>query len=588
MKQFFKFMFASMLGTILTLLLLFFILVGIIAAAMSFTKSTVEISDKSVLHVTFAQAIPDRSTDDPFSNFNPASFESMEVTGLKDIMDNLEKAARDNKIKGIYFEVSSVPASAATVEELRNALLKFKESGKWIIAYGEMIDQQAYYLASVADRIYMHPEGFFLFKGINGEVAFLKGTLDKLGIEAQVIRHGKFKAAVEPLIQDKMSEANKEQVKTYISALWNQMVDGIADRRNLTQDELNSLANQLSLTDPGDAVEAGLVDGLRYMDELLDELADSAGIEASKDLKLIKLPKYLKAVDPQEKKIAKDKIAVIYAEGDIVSGKGTDGNVGSERFAKAIRKAREDEKVKAIVLRVNSPGGDGLASEVIHREIILAKKAKPVVASFGGVAASGGYYIACGADSIIASPNTITGSIGVFGVIPNMEKFFNQKLGLTFDRVMTNDHADFVGVNRPMNETEKAVLLKQVEDMYDDFIGHVSEGRGIEKAMVDSIGQGRVWAGTDALRIGLIDKFGGLDDAIRMAAGMAGITEYRISELPEVKDPFEKFMEMFGSQARTKALQQELGYFYPYYTSIKTLTTMQGVQARMLMDIQVK
>ncbi len=588
MKQFFKFMFASMLGTILTLLLLFFILVGIIAAAMSFTKSTVEVSDKSVLHVTFAQTIPDRSTDDPFSNFNPASFESMEVTGLKDIIDNLEKAARDSKIKGIYFEVSSIPAYAATVEELRNALLKFKESGKWIIAYGEMIDQQAYYLASVADRIYMHPEGFFLFKGINGEVAFLKGTLDKLGIEAQVIRHGKFKAAVEPLIQDKMSEANKEQVKTYISALWNQMVDGIADRRNITQDELNSLANQLSLTDPGDAVEAGLVDGLRYMDELLDELADSAGIEASKDLKLIKLSKYLKAADPQVKKIAKDKIAVIYAEGDIVSGKGTDGNVGSERFAKAIRKAREDEKVKAIVLRVNSPGGDGLASEVIHREIILAKKAKPVVASFGGVAASGGYYIACGADSIIASPNTITGSIGVFGVIPNMEKFFNQKLGLTFDRVMTNDHADFVGVNRPMNETEKAVLLKQVEDMYDDFIGHVSEGRGIEKAMVDSIGQGRVWAGTDALRIGLIDKFGGLDEAIRMAAGMAGITEYRISELPEVKDPFEKFMEMFGSQARVKALQQELGYFYPYYSSIKTLTTMQGVQARMLMDIQIK
>ncbi|MBE0641596.1 MAG: signal peptide peptidase SppA [Bacteroidales bacterium] len=367
------------------------------------------------------------------------------------------------------------------------------------------------------------------------------------------------------------------------------MVKGIAESRGITVDKLNEHADSLEATFTEDALNTGMIDGLMYENELLAELADSVGIEKAKDLELITLSKYVNAeLEDDDKEASKDKIAVIFAEGDIVDGKGESGSVGGKAFAALIRKAREDDKIKAVVLRVNSPGGSSFASEEIHHEIQLTKAVKPVVASYGGVAASGGYYISCGADSILASPNTITGSIGVFGVIPNKQKLFNEKLGITFDQVMTNDHADFMSLYRPMNAMEKELITRMIEDVYGTFIQRVGDGRGMETADVDSIGQGRVWAGSDALRIGLIDGFGGLQDAIAMAARMAGTTEYRIKKYPEIKDPFEKIMESLSGSAHAWLMHKELGELYPAYRELKRLQSLQGIQARMEYDVVIE
>lgn len=589
MKQFFKFTFASLLGFFIGIFILFLVFAGIIAAAMSFGDKETEVKEKTILHLKFDQPIPDRSPKNPFANFSPGNFEPVQTLGLDEILESIEKASRDSRIKGIYLEFSGIPAYMATIEEIRNALLEFKSSGKFIIAYGDNADQKAYYLASVADRIYMNPEGMLLFNGLAGQVMFIRGTLEKLGIEAQVIRHGKFKSAIEPLIQDEMSPANEEQVLTYISALWDHMVMGISESRGISVEVLNAYADSLEATFTEDAVNLGMLDALKYENEMLEELADSVGTEKTKDLELLSLAKYVNVeLEDDEKEGKKDKIAVIFAEGDIVDGKAEDGSVGGKSYAALIRKAREDEKVKAVVLRVNSPGGSSFASEEIHHEIELTRAVKPVVASYGGVAASGGYYISCGADSILASPNTITGSIGVFGVIPNMQKLFNDKLGITFDQVMTNHHADFMSVYRPMNKMEEALITRMIEDVYSTFIQRVGDGRGMETADVDSIGQGRVWAGSDALELGLIDGYGGLQDAIEMAARMAGTTEYRVKKYPEIKDPFEKIMESLGGSAQSWMVKRELGEFYPAYRALKQLQSMQGVQARMEYDVVIE
>lgn len=588
MKQFFKFFFASLLSFFVGLFLILLILGGIVAAAMSFGEEETSVKNQTILKMSFKEPIPDRASDDPFANFSKGSFEPSNQIGLDDILKNLKKAAKDDRIEGIYLEMTGLQAYMATVEEIRDALIEFKQSGKFIIAYGDAADQKAYYLASVADRIVMNPEGMFVFNGIQGQVMFLKGTLDKLGIEAQVIRHGKFKSAIEPLIQQEMSEANKEQVTSYISALWNHMIEGISVSRGVSVEALNMYADSMSLTFIEDAMKAGLVDDMKFRTDMFDELADSVGIEDVDDLEILSFGKYRKAeLEDDDEEISRDKIAVIYAEGEIVDGEGEEGSVGGDKFAKLIREARLDEKVKAIVLRVNSPGGSGFASEIIHHEVLLAKAEKPVIASFGGVAASGGYYIACAADSILASPNTITGSIGVFGVIPNMQELFNDKLGLTFDKVMTNAHSDFMDLYRPMNEMERALLTRLVEDMYATFIGHVADGRGMTTEAVDEIGQGRVWAGANAININLVDKFGGLQEAIEMAASMAELESYRISSFPKMKDPFEKIMEGFTGSARMWMLEREMGQLLPVYEQIKRMEHMNKLQARMMYDITV-
>jgi len=420
-----------------------------------------------------------------------------------------------------------------------------------------------------------------------GQVMFFKGLLDKIEVEAQVIRHGKFKSAIEPFTLDKMSEPNKVQTLTFISGMWNHILSGISASRNIPVENLTTIANEFKIQSPDDAVSLKLVDKLLYKDEVLVELKNRVEAKTIKELKLMKLGKYAKApVD--DKKSSGDKIAVIYATGNIISGEGDDASIGSESISKAIRKARLDDKVKAVVLRVNSPGGSALASDVIWREMLLTKASKPVVVSMGNVAASGGYYIACAADKIFAYPNTITGSIGVFGIIPNMKEMFSKNLGITFDEVKTNPYADYIPITRPMTDGEKKIITHDIENIYSTFITHVSEGRKMTVARVDSIGQGRVWSGVDAKRLGLVDEFGGLDDAIAEAAKLAKLKEYGTMELPEQKDTFEQLMETFTGDNSSVFLKKELGAAYPYFNYLSRMSKMEGVQALMPYDFIIK
>ena len=588
MRQFLKFTLASMVGFFLMSLLAFFIFMGIIMASISSfdKKETVTVPDKTILMVSFDQPIAERSSDNPFDNMRLFGGSRAKSLGLNDILLNIKKASEDANVKGMYMEMSDVPSGQATVEEIRNALVDFKKKGKFIVSYGEIFTQKAYYLASVSDKIYLNPVGMFEFKGLSAETMFFKGLLDKLYIQPQIIRHGKFKSAVEPLILDKMSDASKQQSNALVSSIWNHMLANISDSRKIAQDDLNTIANELKVQTPQDAISLKLVDNILYKDQVLDELKGRVNISNAKDLKFMSLNKYANSTTKSNN--ASDRIAVVYAYGDIVSGNGSNDNIGSERISKAIRQARLDEKVKAIVLRVNSPGGSALASDVIWREMILAKKVKPIVVSMGDVAASGGYYISCAANKIFAYPNTITGSIGVFGIIPNMKEMFNKKLGITFDGVKTNTYADFIPVTRPMTESEKKIMTKGVETTYATFITHVGEGRNMRPESVDSIGQGRVWSGVDAKRIGLIDEFGGINEAIKEAAKLAKLSTYRIKELPERKDAFTQFLEELTGEYATRVAKKEMGAAYPYFKALKRMQTMQGVQAMMPYDIEIK
>lgn len=588
MKQFFKFTFASMLGFLLAGFLLILITVGIIVAAVSAGKSeTVVAPEKTILMLTLDQPVNDRSSDNPFANMNFSRPGVSTQLGLNDIVSCLKKAKSDPNVKGVFMDLGDVPSGQATIEEIRNQLIDFKKSGKFIVSYAEVFTQKSYYLASVSDKIYLNPAGDMEFKGMAAQVMFFKGLLDKLDVEAQVIRHGKFKSAVEPFTLDKMSEPSKVQTLTFITGMWNHLLDGISASRKISVDDLNAMANEYKIQTPQDAVSLKMVDKLLYKDEVLDELKNRVNAKSIKDLKLMKLGKYAKV--PEEDKVSSDnKIAVIYATGDIVSGDGDEGTIGSEGISKAIRKARLDDNVKAIVLRVNSPGGSALASDVIWREMLLAKKAKPVVVSMGNVAASGGYYIACAANKIFAYPNTITGSIGVFGIIPNMKEMFSKNLGITFDQVKTNPYADYITVTRPMSDGEKKIITRNIENIYSNFTKHVSEGRKMTVAQIDSIGQGRVWSGVDAKRIGLVDEFGGLTDAINEAAKLAKLKDFSTMELPEQKDTFEQLIETFSGDKSSVFLKSELGTAYPYFSYLNRMSRMQGIQALMPYDFIIK
>lgn len=588
MKQFFKFMFASMLGFLLAGFLVFLIFIGIIVSAVSVgKKETVVVPEKTVLWLTLDQPIRERSSDNPFAHFNFNRPDMSSQLGLNDIVKNIDKAATDDKVKGIYLELSDIPAGQATIEEIRNALLNFRKSGKFIVAYAEVFTQKSYYIASVADKIYLNPAGAMEFKGMVGQVMFFKGLLDKLDVEAQVIRHGKFKSAIEPFTLDKMSEPNKIQTLTFISGMWKHMLEEISASRKISVEDLNTIANEYKIQSPQDAVSQKMVDKLLYKDQVLDELRTRVDVKSNKDIRFMKIGKYAKTPEAATKSSGNN-IAVIYATGDIVSGTGSEDVIGSETISKAIRKARLDDKIKAVVLRVNSPGGSALASDVIWREMLLTKKVKPVVVSMGDVAASGGYYISCAADKIFAYPNTITGSIGVFGIIPNLKQMFNNKLGITFDEVKTNPYADYIPVTRPMNDAEKKILTKDIEQIYSTFTTHVSEGRKMTVAQVDSIGQGRVWSGVDAKRIGLIDAFGGLNDAIAEAARLAKLKDYNTLELPEQKDTFQQLMETISGNDTKIWASNSLGAAYPYFKYLSRMSRMQGVQALMPYDFDIR
>ena len=584
MKQFFKFMFASMLGTFLTLIVAFFLLIGILISIISFSSNEdVKISNKTVLHIKLEGMITDRSSNNPFQAFDFATMKSNKELGLNDILANLKKAKTDPNIKGIYLDLSNIPIGISLLEEIRNGLIDFKKSGKFIISYSEMYSQKAYYLASIADKIYLNKEGGIDFHGLAAEIMFYKGLMQKLDVDMQIIRHGKFKSAVEPFLLDKMSDANREQTRLFIGSIWNHIIKGISESRKISIAELQNIADSLLVQTADDAFKYKFVDELVYKDQVIDALRKKLVIGEREDIDYITLSKYadVKTADTKTK-FVKDKIAVVYAVGAIEGGEGNDQTIGSEKISEAIRNAKDDKSVKAIVLRVNSPGGDALASEVIWREVMLAKKLKPVVVSMGDYAASGGYYIACAANKIIANPTTITGSIGVFGMIPNLQKMFNNKLGITFDTVLTNKNAVAISGNRPLSSYQEKIILNQIERIYGVFIAHVAEGRKMTIAQIDSIGQGRVWSGFDAKRIGLVDDFGGIDKAIEEAVKLAKLKEYKVIEYPKQKEFFQQIMEEFSNNNSTmKALENELGENFVYYQTLKSVSTMKGVQARL-------
>ncbi len=588
MKQFFKFMFASMLGVFFSIVLIFVILAVFVSAMVSSVSKDekIDIDNGTILHLHFKNPLVDRSSENPFANFDFTSIGSKEP-GLNEIIKNLDKAADDKNISGIYLDLSGLQGGFATIEELRNALLDFKKSKKFIYAYSDYYSQGSYYLASIADQVWVNPEGVVEISGFSSQMPFLKNMFEKLEIEPQVIRHGKFKSAIEPLILDKMSDENREQVATYMNALWNKYLNGVASARKISTAELQLIADSLKIRTAEDALRFKIVDKIGYKDEFIALLRKESNKKTSEDLKLVTLKKYNHATGPV-KEFTRDKIAVIYATGNIVSGKGEPDEIGSESLSETIRKAREDEKVKAIVLRVNSPGGDALASEVIWREMAMSRKVKPVIVSMGDVAASGGYYISCAADTIVAQPNTITGSIGVFGVIFNAQKLFNNKFGITFDGYKTAPFSDTGTPFRPLTETEKMIIQQSVERVYTTFTTRVSDGRNIPLALVDSIGQGRVWSGTDALQLGLVDKLGGLDDAIAIAAEKAGLKNYRISELPEQKEPFMQIMEEITGDVETRWIKNKLGVDYNYYQTYQSIKNMQGIQARSFVYFELR
>ena len=585
MKQFFKFMFASMLGTFLLFILVTLISFGIIAAIIA-TASSDEtvISKNTLLLVKLNKEIADRGSKSKLV-MGYAGPEKM--TGLNDVLDNLKKAKQDNNIVGIYLDLSDIPFGISTLDEIRDGLLDFKTSGKFIWAYSEGYSQKSYYLATAADKIYLNPQGMIDFKGLASEMVFLKGMLEKLDIKMQIIRHGKFKAATEPLFLDKMSPENRIQITKLIDDIWEKMVSGIAESRKISKEELNRFADSLKIQTAEDALKYKFVDQLVYKDQLLSMIKKQMNIEEKKNIQLVTMDNYTTALDSRKPRTGSDKIAVIYASGSIAGGEGDDQSIGSERISRTIRKAREDDKVKAIVFRINSGGGSALASDVIWREIDLARKIKPIVASFGDVAASGGYYIACAATKIMADPTTITGSIGVFGVIPNMEGLFNKKLGITFDWAMTNKNGDYIPVMKPLSPYQTMLIQRDVDHIYDVFTGKVAEGRKLMKARVDSIGQGRVWSGSDAKKIGLIDDFGGLTQAVELAATLAKTKNYRIVSLPEQKEWFEELIDQLTGNDPSVKLKEALGNDYRFYQYYKEIREMKGVQARMIMDLNI-
>jgi protease-4 len=589
MKNFIKYTFATVLGTLITFVVAFLLFIIIVSIASSGNEKIVTVEDNSILKLEFGKALTERQPpENPLVKFGLGDEEKL--VGLDRIFKVLKAAKDDDKIKGIYIDTRSIPSGGiASYEALRNALVDFKSSGKFIYAYGEYYSQKDYYIASVADKVVLNPVGAVDFKGLAAQIMFFKKAMEKLDIEMQIIRgpNNKFKSAVEPFMYDQMSEANKEQTNKFLSSIWESMLNEIAISRKLSVSQLQTIADSLSASDAAMAKTVGLVDMVAYEDQFMAELMKKIDVVDKDKYHEITISDYATTVNKVANLKAKNKIAVIYAVGEIVSGEGNDQIIGSDRISKAVCKAREDSSIKAIVLRVNSPGGSALASEVMWRELVLAKEVKPVVVSMGNYAASGGYYISCMANKIIAEPTTITGSIGVFGMIPNLKKFLNERLGLTFDGVNTNANSDMGSVSQPLTPFQQKVIQNSVVDIYTAFITHVAEGRNMTVEQVDAIGQGRVWSGVDAIKIGLVDEIGGLDKAIVEAAKLAGIESYRITKRPELKDPFEEMIKKFGGNVKLSVIEDELGASYKYYEYVKKMQTMEGFQARLPYFIEI-
>ena len=582
MKSFLKNILTTIIGIISSIIVMILLIIGFVAIISS--EDEVKVKENSILKIDLANtSVVERSSENPFDGLS-LSGDVASTIELKQVLDNIEKAKLDDNIKVIYINTSYVSAGISQIEEIRNKLLEFKQTGKPIIAYSEVYNQAAYYLSSVANKVYLNPEGVVELKGLSAGFIFYKGLLEKLDIEVQIIRHGKFKSAVEPFMLDKMSDANREQMQLLLNSFADNLFDSIASQRGMTLSDIHNHANNLSLENAKSCLDLHYVDALLYQDQVDDSLLV---ISKSEKLNFISLNKYSN-VKVEKKEISRNKIAIIYATGEINSGEGDEKSIGSETTAKAIKTAREDKNVKAIVLRVNSPGGSALASDVIWRETVLAKEEKPLIVSMGDYAASGGYYIACAADSIVANPTTLTGSIGVFGMIPNLQKLYKNKLGISIDTVNTNKHAD-MGMNRALTKFEEDKIQKSVVDIYTTFITHVGEGRNMSTTAVDEIGQGRVWTGYDAKDIGLIDTYGGLEKAIEIAVYLAEIEDYRIISLPKKKDPFAELALKFGGETSISDLVMlKLGLKTELTNPIENLLKRDKIQARIPFIMELK
>ena len=588
-------MLAVVVGVIIVHILygLIFMLICLSAAGGS-SSSDVSVKENSILRISLTADMPDKVTDG--MDFDFMSMTTIKRLGLNDALKSIEKAKTDDRIKGIYLDMDGASAGTATIEELRNKLIEFKESGKFIISYATAYSQFGYYLASVADEIYVNPQGGMSWQGMCSQIMFYKNVLEKLGVEMQVFRHGQFKSAVEPYICDKMSPANRKQYSVLLNSIWGRVCQGISEARGISVEDLNMYADSLSLRKAQDAVTLKFADAVKYYDEVIDELKAKSGFDGKDKDMFIDLEKYAKASVSGGNNKSKNEVAVLFAEGEIVDGNGGKGQMGGDKIAEELRKIRENDDVKAVVLRVNSPGGSGLASEIMWREIQKVKQAgKPVVVSMGNLAASGGYYISCSADYIYAQPTTLTGSIGVFGMFPNLQGLVTDKIGITIDTVCTNAHADFGSTMRPVTEMEYNYVQQSIEDFYDTFLTRVFDGRKgkgaeghilSEKALVDSIGQGRVWAGSDAIAIGLVDELGSLNDAVKKAVELANLSDYKVVEYPTKKEWFEDLVEQFDIS--TRIMKSELGENYMYYQNAKRIAETSGIQARMEHDIVIK
>ncbi|GAB5538254.1 MAG: signal peptide peptidase SppA [Salibacteraceae bacterium] len=612
MKQFVKYMFASTLGTIIAFVAIFvlsgIILAGVVGSAVMFAKNgkdQVKVKENSVLVVNLEERLIERKEPSPFDNIEIEGFEDQRGMEIKKFLSAIDHAKTDDHIKGILVRGKFFAGSMSTMNQVREAIEAFQDSGKFVLAYEEVYTQGAYYIASAASEVYLNQEGILEMRGMRTELAFFKGALDKLGIDATIIKgpDNIYKSAIEPFTREDMSEPNKEQIQRIVDVIWSDIAGKIAESRGFTVDSLNSITNNMLIDSPESAAKLGLVDDLAYYDQILANLREKLALEEDDDIESISIEKYAKSLpksammqspehgedeDDEKSWELKDEIAVIYAVGGINSGKGDSETIGSETLAKAIREARTDDDVKAIVMRVNSPGGSALASDVIWREAKLAGEVKPFIVSFGSVAASGGYYISASADRIFANHSTVTGSIGVFGIIPDPREMLNDKLGITFDGVKTHDHADFGSLARGFDDAEMAWLNSMISDTYEDFLGVVAEGRGMSRDEVDSIARGRVWIGSDALEIGLIDEIGNLDDAIAYAAQQAELEDYELIELPKQKDPWEAFFEDFSGNTKATVGHWVFGDEYKWLEKVEDIKEMEGVQARMPYEIIVE
>lgn len=584
MGGFFKSFFAALFALVVFMVLIVLIFAALVTGLTSSKKPT--LGTKGVLVIDLNETFREQARENPLSGLT--SDDQYGVPGLYDLVRLVRHAAEDSAIRGIYLKCNDNTNGFASSEEIRNALTGFKKSGKFIYAYGEVIPQKAYYVANVADRIYCNPKGGVDWKGFAVEMAFLKGTLQKLEIQPQIFYAGKFKSATEPLREDKMTEANRLQLTELLGALFNRLLYTTALTRNQDTALLRRCVNGHLIQFAQDALDYKLVDGLKYDDEVKEEMREKLKGEKHEFINFIPLGKYARAVD--YKAVGKGRIALIYAEGDIVDGKGDREEIGSDTYLGLIRKAAFDKDIRAIVIRINSGGGSSMASENIWREISVARKDKPVILSFGDVAASGGYYLSCNADSIFAEPNTITGSIGVFSIIPNMKDFFKDKLGVTFDGVRTAPQAGIPTVSEPLSPLQKAYFQREVDTIYHDFKTRVADGRKKTIEYVDSIGQGRVWSGEKGLELGLVDRLGGLQDAIDCAARMSKTDSYTLKEYPEPKSWLDMLLGSYKGTVRMKAMKEELGEDgYRTYNTIKKVKALTGIpQAKLPFDLSIE